>query len=157
MATLPEGKLPPGWMYNIASVDEAPEGHWSILLLAGLNLPKVEIASRLGVTVDLVRRVLRHGPYREYISRHRSAIFAKQVEAHQVLHDAQTEVAQALLDLIRNGKEATRLSAIKLYHTTLGLGTLGACVEDERVEDSDRTPASLDLNALEKIRASVGG
>ncbi len=150
---LPEQSLPEGWTYNIPSVEQAPPRHFDILMLAVTNMSAPAIAKQLGVGVETVRRVLNHAPYREYLWTVRSGVFERQVETYKKLHDAQPEIADALLDLIKTGKEATRLNAIKLYSTLFSLGTVKPLVED--TEDDDRLGDRYDTSEIDEIRSTL--
>jgi hypothetical protein len=146
---------PEGWNYAY-SIDDAPAQHMSILLYNVIGRSNKDIASLVGVGTTVVAKVLGHAPYRAYLSSCRDKLFTAHWQAYRELHEAQAEVAQNLLQLIRDGNDQVRLSAIKLYADKFGLGKveMGASAS---VEDEDRLPSNFDNSSIVSIRKSVGG
>lgn len=153
----PHKKRPRGFPKDMArksnyaeSYASAPDSHVHVLLHLAQGMTVEEVSRRTGRGVEMVRRVMTHPPYRDWLDEQQRKFMEGHIEHAVKLAEAKGEMADILLDLIRreDSKPNERLSALKYYGELTGMSGKGHSVNHIKAELSMAPSVSGPSDAL---------
>lgn len=132
------------------SYASAPDSHVHVLLHLAQGMTTEEVSRRTGRGLEMIRRVMNHPPYRSWLDEQQRKFMEGHIEHHIKLAGAKGEMADVLLDLIRNedSKPNERLAALKYYGELTGMSGRGRSVSHIKAELSMAPQATGPSDAL---------
>lgn len=132
------------------SYASAPDSHVHVLLHLAQGMTVGEVSKRTGRGVEMIRKVMCHPPYRDWLDEQQRKFMEGHIEHHVKLAEAKGEMADVLLDLIRNedSKPNERLAALKYYGELTGMSGKGRSVSHIKAELSMAPPVTGPSDAL---------
>ncbi|OPZ47608.1 MAG: hypothetical protein BWY95_01376 [Bacteroidetes bacterium ADurb.BinA104] len=140
---------PRGIIYG-DSYANAPDSHVHVLLHLAQGLTVEEVSRRTGRSTSTIRNIMSHPPYRSWLDEQQRKFMEGQIEHFLKLSEVKGEMADILLDLIRNtsSKPSDRLAALKYYGELTGMSGKGHSVNHIKAELSVSPPVSGPSDAL---------
>lgn len=132
------------------SYASAPDSHVHVLLHLAQGMTVSEVSKRTGRSLEMVRSVMCHPPYRDWLDEQQRKFMEGHIEHHVKLAEAKGEMADVLLNLIRSedSKPNERLSALKYYGELTGMTQKGRSVNHIKAELSMAPPVAGPSDAL---------